>query len=103
MEVITTGCIVAPKGFQAGTTYCGIKTIKDSLDLGIIFFRMSGDWCSLIYYKSNLCSAGKTEQKGLPKRSLYELLLLTVVMPMPAQENRGYKDAGKWYGLPESV
>src|SRR3990172_3695530 len=36
LEVISTGCIVAPKGFQAGTTYCGIKTIKDSLDLGII-------------------------------------------------------------------
>ena len=27
-EVIATGCIVAPKGFLAGTTYCGIKTIK---------------------------------------------------------------------------
>ena len=37
MEVIATGCIVAPKGFQTGTAYCGIKTIKDSFDLGIIF------------------------------------------------------------------
>lgn len=37
MEVITTGCIVAPRGFKAGATYCGIKTVKDSLDLGIIF------------------------------------------------------------------
>ena len=37
MEVITTGCIVAPKGFQSGAAYCGIKTVKDSLDLGIVF------------------------------------------------------------------
>src|SRR3972149_588633 len=37
VEIIATGCIVAPKGFKAGATYCGIKTIKDSLDLGIIF------------------------------------------------------------------
>lgn len=37
MEVLTTGCIVAPRGFKAGATYCGIKTVKDSFDLGIIF------------------------------------------------------------------
>lgn len=37
IEVITTGSVVAPRGFQAGTTYCGIKTVKDSLDLGVIF------------------------------------------------------------------
>lgn len=37
IKVITTGSVVAPRGFQAGTTYCGIKTVKDSLDLGVIF------------------------------------------------------------------
>lgn len=37
MEVITTGCIVAPVGFKTGAAYCGIKTAQDSLDLGIVF------------------------------------------------------------------
>ena len=31
------GAVVMPKGFKTGATYCGLKTNKDSLDIGIIF------------------------------------------------------------------
>ena len=68
MEVIATGCIVAPKGFQAGTTYCGIKTIKDSLDLGIISSEYPSTGTALFttnqIYAAPVKLSRKVAQKG---------------------------------------
>ena len=68
MEVIATGCIVAPKGFQAGTTYCGIKTIRDSLDLGIIFSEHPATGAALFttnqIYAAPVKLSRKVAQKG---------------------------------------
>ena len=68
LEVISTGCIVAPKGFQAGTTYCGIKTIKDSLDLGIIFSEHPSTGAALFttnqIYAAPVKLSRKVAQKG---------------------------------------
>ena len=68
MEVISTGCIVAPKGFLTGTTYCGIKTIKDSLDLGIIFSEFPATGAALFttnqIYAAPVKLSRKVAQKG---------------------------------------
>ena len=68
MEVISTGCIIAPKGFQSGTTHCGIKTIKDSLDLGIIFSEYSATGAALFttnqIYAAPVKLSRKVAQKG---------------------------------------
>src|SRR3990167_596 len=68
VEVIATGCIVAPKGFLTGTTYCGIKTIKDSLDLGIIFSEYSATGAALFttnqIYAAPVKLSRKVAQKG---------------------------------------
>ncbi|MCR4319251.1 MAG: bifunctional glutamate N-acetyltransferase/amino-acid acetyltransferase ArgJ [Candidatus Brocadiaceae bacterium] len=68
MEVIATGCIVAPKGFLTGTTYCGIKTIKDSLDLGIIFSEHPATGAALFttnqIYAAPVKLSRKVAQKG---------------------------------------
>src|SRR3989337_1902066 len=68
VEVIATGCIVAPKGFQAGATYCGIKTIKDSLDLGIISSEYPSTGTALFttnqIYAAPVKLSRKVAQKG---------------------------------------
>src|SRR3989337_3397804 len=68
VEVISTGCIVAPKGFQAGATYCGIKTIKDSLDLGIISSEYPSTGTALFttnqIYAAPVKLSRKVAQKG---------------------------------------
>src|SRR3989338_10209725 len=68
VEVISTGCIVAPKGFQAGTTYCGIKTIKDSLDLGVISSEFPATGAALFttnqIYAAPVKLSRKVAQKG---------------------------------------
>ena len=68
VEIIATGCIVAPKGFKAGATYCGIKTIKDSLDLGIIFSEFPATGAALFttnqIYAAPVKLSRKVAQKG---------------------------------------
>ncbi len=68
MEVISTGCIVAPKGFKAGATYCGIKIAKDSLDLGIIFSEYPATGAALFttnqIYAAPVKLSRKIVQKG---------------------------------------
>ena len=68
MEIIATGCIVVPKGFKAGATYCGIKTIKDSLDLGIIFSEFPATGAALFttnqIYAAPVKLSRKVTQKG---------------------------------------
>ena len=36
-EIIGDGGVTSPKGFTAGATYAGLKTERDTLDLGILF------------------------------------------------------------------
>lgn len=68
IEVITTGSVVAPRGFQAGTTYCGIKTVKDSLDLGVIFSEYPSTGAALFtanqIYAAPVKLSRKIVQKG---------------------------------------
>ncbi|HHT9129404.1 MAG TPA: bifunctional glutamate N-acetyltransferase/amino-acid acetyltransferase ArgJ [Candidatus Brocadiaceae bacterium] len=68
VEVITNGCVVAPKGFKAGTAYCGIKTTKDSLDLGIIFSEYPATGAALFttnqIYAAPVRLSRKVAQKG---------------------------------------
>ncbi|MDE2215648.1 MAG: bifunctional glutamate N-acetyltransferase/amino-acid acetyltransferase ArgJ [Planctomycetota bacterium] len=68
MEVITNGCIVAPKGFKAGTVSCGIKTTKDSLDLGVVFSEYPATGTALFttnqIYAAPVKLSRKVAQKG---------------------------------------
>src|SRR3972149_9364506 len=68
VEIIATGCIVAPKGFKAGATYCGIKTIKDSFDLGIISSEYPSTGTALFttnqIYAAPVKLSRKVAQKG---------------------------------------
>lgn len=69
MEVITSGSVVAPKGFLAGAAYCGIKTIKDSLDVGVIYserpaagaalFTTNQIYAAPVKYSRNVVQKGK--------------------------------------------
>ncbi|NUO10389.1 MAG: bifunctional glutamate N-acetyltransferase/amino-acid acetyltransferase ArgJ [Candidatus Brocadia sp.] len=67
MEVITTGSIVAPRGFQAGTTYCGIKTVKDSLDLGVIFSEYPSTGAALFTTNQIYAAPVKLSRKAVQK------------------------------------
>ncbi len=68
MDVITTGCIVAPKGFQAGAAYCGLKTREDSLDLGIVLSERLSTGAALFttnqIYAAPVKFSRKVAQKG---------------------------------------
>lgn len=68
VEVITTGCIIAPRGFRAGAAYCGIKTAKDCFDLGIIFSEYPATGAALFttnqIYAAPVKLSRKTVQKG---------------------------------------
>ena len=69
MEVITAGSIVAPKGFLSGAVYCGIKTMKDSLDVGVIYseypaagaalFTTNQIYAAPVKYSRNVARKGK--------------------------------------------
>ncbi|UJS16585.1 MAG: bifunctional glutamate N-acetyltransferase/amino-acid acetyltransferase ArgJ [Candidatus Jettenia sp.] len=67
IEVITTGSIVAPRGFQAGTTYCGIKTVKDSLDLGVIFSEYPSTGAALFTTNQIYAAPVKLSRKAVQK------------------------------------
>src|SRR3990172_3847639 len=69
MQVVTeSGGIVVPKGFKADATYCGIKTIKDSCDLGIVFSEYKSAGAALFttnqIYAAPVKLAKKIIQKG---------------------------------------
>ncbi|HHT9137830.1 MAG TPA: bifunctional glutamate N-acetyltransferase/amino-acid acetyltransferase ArgJ [Candidatus Wunengus sp. YC60] len=92
MEVISTGCIVAPKGFLTGTTYCGIKTIKDSLDLGIILSEFPATGAALFTTNQIYAAPVKLSRKVAQKGHVRAFVINSGNANACTGE-RGYKDA----------
>jgi glutamate N-acetyltransferase/amino-acid N-acetyltransferase len=92
VEVIATGCIVAPKGFLAGTTYCGIKTIKDSLDLGIIFSERPSTGATLFTTNQIYAAPVKLSRK-VAKKGHIRAFVVNSGNANACTGDQGYKDA----------
>jgi len=92
VEIIATGCIVAPKGFKAGATYCGIKTIKDSLDLGIIFSEFPATGAALFTTNQIYAAPVKLSRKVAPKGHIRAFVINSGNANACTGE-QGYKDA----------
>lgn len=92
VEVLSGGCIVAPKGFQAGTTSCGIKTAKNSLDLGIIFSECPATGAAL-FTTNQICAAPvKLSRKNVQKGRIRACVINSGNANACTGE-QGYKDA----------
>ena len=94
MEIIATGCIVAPKGFLTGTIYCGIKTIKDSLDLGIIFSEHPATGAALFTTNQIYAAPVKLSRKVAQKGHIRAFVINSGNANACTGE-QGYKDAGE--------
>src|SRR3990167_947823 len=92
VEIIATGCIVAPKGFKAGATYCGIKTIKDSLDLGIIFSERPATGAALFTTNQIYAAPVKLSRKVVQKGHIRAFVINSGNANACTGE-QGYKDA----------
>ncbi|MCE7911750.1 MAG: hypothetical protein DCC43_13910 [Candidatus Brocadia sp.] len=93
---MTTGCIVAPLGFQAGSTYCGIKIAKDSLDLGIIFSAYPSTGAALFttnqIYAAPVKLSRKIIQKGM---GCVRAFVINSGNANACTGEQGYKDAAE--------
>ncbi len=94
VEVITTGCIVAPKGFKAGTTYCGIKIAKDSLDLGIIFSEYPATGAAL-FTTNQIYAAPVGLSKKIIQKGCVRAFIINSGNANACTGEQGYKDAGE--------
>lgn len=92
MEVITTGCITAPGGFKVGATYCGIKTAKDSLDLGIIFSEYPATGAALFTTNQIYAAPVKLSRKIVQKGHMRAFIINSGNANACTGE-QGYKDA----------
>lgn len=92
MEVITSGCIVAPRGFQAGSTYCGIKIAKDSLDLGIIFSEYPAIGAALFTSNQIYAAPVKLSRKIIQKGRI-RAFVINSGNANACTGGQGYKDA----------
>lgn len=92
IEVITTGSIVAPKGFQAGTTHCGIKTIKDSLDLGVIFSAYPSTGAAL-FTTNQIYAAPVKLSKKVAQKGRIRAIVINSGNANACTGEQGYKDA----------
>lgn len=92
MEVITTGCIVAPRGFQAGTAYCGIKIAKDSLDLGIIFSEYPATGAAL-FTTNQIYAAPVRLSKKIIQKGRVRAFVMNSGNANACTGEQGYKDA----------
>jgi len=92
VEVITTGCIVASKGFKAGATYCGIKTAKDSFDLGIIFSEFPATGAALFTTNQIYAAPVKLSRKIIQKGRVRAFVINSGNANACTGE-QGYKDA----------
>lgn len=93
METISAGSIVAPKGFLAGTTYCGIKTIKDSLDLGIIFSECPATGAAL-FTTNQICAAPVKLSRKTVQKGWVRAFVINSGNANACTGEQGYKDAG---------
>lgn len=92
MEVITTGCIVAPRGFQAGSTYCGIKIAKDSLDLGIIFSEYPATGAAL-FTTNQVYAAPVKLSRTIIQKGRVRAFVINSGNANACTGEQGYKDA----------
>jgi len=92
VEVIDAGCIVAPKGFRAGATYCGIKTIKDSLDLGIVFSDNPATGAALFTTNQIYAAPVKLSRKVIQKGQI-RAFVINSGNANACTGDQGYKDA----------
>ena len=92
MEVIDAGCIVAPKGFRAGATYCGIKTIKDSLDLGIVFSDNPATGAALFTTNQIYAAPVKLSRK-VARKGCIRAFVINSGNANACTGDQGYKDA----------
>ncbi|MEP9410280.1 MAG: bifunctional glutamate N-acetyltransferase/amino-acid acetyltransferase ArgJ [Candidatus Brocadia sp.] len=91
MEVITTGCIVAPRGFKTGATYCGIKTAKDSLDLGIIFSEYQATGTAL-FTTNQICAAPVKLSRKIVQKGRLRAFVINSGNANACTGEQGYKD-----------
>jgi len=92
VEVIDAGCIVAPKGFRAGATYCGIKTIKDSLDLGIVFSDNPATGAALFTTNQIYAAPVKLSRK-VARKGCIRAFVINSGNANACTGDQGYKDA----------
>lgn len=92
MEVITTGCIVAPAGFQAGSASCGIKIAKDTLDLGIVFSSYPATGAAL-FTTNQIYAAPVKLSKKIIARGRVRAFVVNSGNANACTGEQGYKDA----------
>ncbi len=93
MQVITkSGGIVVPKGFKAGATYCGIKTIKDSFDLGIVFSEYKSAGAAL-FTTNQICAAPVKLTKKIIQKGCIRAFVVNSGNANACTGKQGYKDA----------
>ena len=93
MQVITeSGGIVVPKGFKADATYCGIKTIKDSFDLGIVFSEYKSAGAAL-FTTNQICAAPVKLARKIIQKGYIRAFVVNSGNANACTGEQGYKDA----------
>lgn len=92
VEVIASGCVVAPKGFKSGAAYCGIKTAKGSFDLGVIFSERPASGAAL--FTTNLVQAAPVKLGRLVvQKGRVRAFVINSGNANACTGDQGYKDA----------
>lgn len=92
MEAIAAGCVVAPKGFLAGAVYCGIKTIKDSFDVGIIFSEYPATGAAL-FTTNQICAAPVKLGRKIAQKGYVRAFVINSGNANACTGEQGYRDA----------
>ncbi|MCF6157166.1 MAG: bifunctional glutamate N-acetyltransferase/amino-acid acetyltransferase ArgJ [wastewater metagenome] len=91
MEMVT-GSVVAPKGFLAGATYCGIKTVKDSFDIGIIFSEYPATGAAL-FTTNHICAAPVKLGRRIVQKGRVRAFVINSGNANACTGEQGYRDA----------
>jgi glutamate N-acetyltransferase/amino-acid N-acetyltransferase len=93
MQVVTeSGGIVVPKGFKAGAAYCGIKTIKNNFDLGIVFSEYKSAGAALFTTNQIYAAPVKLSRKAAQKGCI-QAFVVNSGNANACTGEQGYKDA----------
>lgn len=92
MQEVTTGCVVAPKGFLAGATYCGIKTVKDSFDVGVIFSECPATGAAL-FTTNQICAAPVKLGREIVRKGHVRAFVINSGNANACTGEQGYRDA----------